>query len=43
MTNVDGNRDIALDSYPMNTLERVEVIRAVTPDMPGDAIGGCPA
>ncbi len=40
MTNVDGNRDIALDSYPMNTLERVEVIRAVTPDMPGDAIGG---
>ncbi|TVP61019.1 MAG: TonB-dependent receptor, partial [Gemmatimonadales bacterium] len=40
MTNVDGNRDIALDSYPMNTLERVEVVRAVTPDMPGDAIGG---
>lgn len=40
MTNVDGNRDIALDSYPSNTLERVEVVRAVTPDMPGDAIGG---
>jgi len=40
MTNVDGNRDIALDSYPSNTLERVEVIRALTPDMPGDAIGG---
>jgi len=40
MTNVDGNRDIALDSYPSNTLARVEVVRAVTPDMPGDAIGG---
>jgi TonB-dependent receptor len=40
MTNVDGNRDIALDSYPSNTLSRVEVVRAVTPDMPGDAIGG---
>lgn len=40
MTNVDGNRDIALDSYPANTLERVEVTRALTPDMPGDAIGG---
>jgi hypothetical protein len=40
MTNVDGDRDIALDSYPSNTLARVEVVRAVTPDMPGDAIGG---
>lgn len=40
MTNVDGDRDIALDSYPSNTLAHVEVVRAVTPDMPGDAIGG---
>jgi len=40
MTNVDGDRDIALDSYPSNTLAYVEVVRAVTPDMPGDAIGG---
>ncbi len=40
MTNVDGNRDIALDSFPANLLARVEVIKAPTPDMSADAIGG---
>lgn len=40
MTNVDGNRDIALDSFPQNMLARVEVIKASTPSMPSDAIGG---
>lgn len=40
MTNVDGNRDIALDSFPANLLARVDVIKAPTPDMTADAIGG---
>ncbi|MDO9476871.1 MAG: TonB-dependent receptor [Pseudohongiella sp.] len=40
MTNVDGNRDIALDSFPANMLARVDVIKAPTPDMSADAIGG---
>jgi TonB-dependent receptor len=40
MTNVDGNRDIALDSFPINLLGRVEVVKANTPDLPADAIGG---
>jgi TonB-dependent receptor len=40
MTNVDGNRDIALDSFPANLLARVEVIKAPTPDISADAIGG---
>jgi TonB-dependent receptor len=40
MTNVDGNRDIALDSYPANFLSRVEVAKAQLPDLPADAIGG---
>lgn len=40
MTNVDGNRDIALDSFPSNLLARVDVIKAPTPDMSADAIGG---
>jgi len=40
MTNVDGNRDIALDSFPINMLGRVEVVKANTPDLPADAIGG---
>jgi len=40
MTNVDGNRDIALDSFPFNLLSIVEVVKAPTPDMPADAIGG---
>jgi TonB-dependent receptor len=40
MTNVDGNRDIALDSFPANMLSRVEVVKSPTPDMSADAIGG---
>lgn len=40
MTNVDGNRDIALDSFPANLLARVDVIKAPTPDLSADAIGG---
>ncbi len=40
MTNVDGNRDIALDSFPANMLARVDVIKSPTPDMSADAIGG---
>lgn len=40
MTNVDGNRDVALDSFPANLLARVEVIKAPTPDISADAIGG---
>lgn len=40
MTNVDGNRNIALDTFPSNMLARVEVIKAPTPDMSADAIGG---
>src|SRR5690606_12527938 len=39
MTNVDGNRDIALDSFPSNMLARVEVVKSPTPDMSADAIG----
>lgn len=40
MTNVDGNRDIALDSFPANLLARVDVIKAPTADISADAIGG---
>lgn len=40
MTNVDGNRDIALDSFPSNMIARVAVIKTPTPDMSSDAIGG---
>lgn len=40
MTNVDGNRNIALDSFPANLLARVDVVKAPTPDMTADAIGG---
>jgi len=40
MTNVDGNRDIALDSFPSNMLGRMEVVKAQMPDIPADAIGG---
>ncbi|MCC5827148.1 TonB-dependent receptor [Alkalimonas sp.] len=40
MTNVDGNRDIALDSFPANMLARVDVIKSATADMSADAIGG---
>ncbi|MEE2001143.1 TonB-dependent receptor [Alkalimonas sp. MEB108] len=40
MTNVDGNRDIALDSFPANMLARVDVVKSATADMSADAIGG---
>lgn len=40
ITNVDGNRDVALDQFPYATLSRVEVTKALTPDLPGDGIGG---
>ncbi|WP_438483325.1 TonB-dependent receptor [Oleiharenicola lentus] len=40
MTNVDGDRNIAIDSFPANMLARVEVVKAPTPDLPADAIGG---
>jgi TonB-dependent receptor len=40
ITNVDGNRDVALDEFPYATLSRVEVTKALTPDLPGDGIGG---
>jgi TonB-dependent receptor len=35
-----GTRDIALDTIPADLLESVEVSKALTPDMDGDAIGG---
>ncbi len=35
----DG-RDIALDTIPADLLESIEVSKALTPDMDGDAIGG---
>lgn len=40
ITNVDGNRDVALDEFPYATLSRVEVTKTLTPDLPGDGIGG---
>jgi len=40
MTNVDGDRNIALDEFPANMLARVDVVKALTPDLPADAIGG---
>lgn len=35
-----GNRGIALDSVPADLISRLEVVKAVTPDMDGSAIGG---
>jgi TonB-dependent receptor len=35
-----GTRDIALDTIPADLLESIEVSKALTPDMDGDAIGG---
>ena len=35
-----GTRDIALDTIPSDLLESIEVSKALTPDMDGDAIGG---
>ncbi|MDR9453953.1 MAG: TonB-dependent receptor [Wenzhouxiangella sp.] len=36
----DGNRELPLDLVPTGSIERLEVIKVPTPDMPGDAIGG---
>lgn len=35
-----GNRGIALDSVPADLIARLEVVKAVTPDLDGNAIGG---
>jgi len=35
-----GNRGVAMDSVPANLIARLEVTKAVTPDMDGTAIGG---
>ncbi|MES2695589.1 MAG: TonB-dependent receptor [Verrucomicrobiota bacterium] len=35
-----GNRGIAMDSVPADLVARLEVTKAVTPDMDGNAIGG---
>ncbi|MBI5692490.1 MAG: TonB-dependent receptor [Verrucomicrobia bacterium] len=34
------SRDFAIDQLPADFIERIEVIKAPTPDMDGDAIGG---
>ncbi|WP_376691791.1 TonB-dependent receptor [Wenzhouxiangella sp. EGI_FJ10409] len=36
----DGNRELPLDLIPTGSVERLEVVKVPTPDMPGDAIGG---
>ncbi|MCF7689806.1 MAG: TonB-dependent receptor [Cephaloticoccus sp.] len=35
-----GNRGVAMDSVPADLISRLEVTKAVTPDMDGTAIGG---
>lgn len=35
-----GNRGIAMDSVPADLIARLEVVKAVTPDMDANAIGG---
>jgi TonB-dependent receptor len=35
-----GNRGIALDSVPADLISNIEVVKAVTPDMDANAIGG---
>ncbi|AKS41401.1 TonB-dependent receptor [Wenzhouxiangella marina] len=35
-----GNRELPLDLIPTGSVERLEVVKVPTPDMPGDAIGG---
>lgn len=39
-TSEDDTRAVPLDVIPSDSTERVRVVKAVTPDMPGDAIGG---
>ncbi|MEI9959096.1 MAG: carboxypeptidase-like regulatory domain-containing protein [Ferruginibacter sp.] len=36
----DKNRYVPMDIFPSEMLQRLEVIKALTPDMEGDAIGG---
>ncbi|MDE3144986.1 MAG: carboxypeptidase-like regulatory domain-containing protein, partial [Bacteroidota bacterium] len=36
----DKTRSIPLDIFPSDLLERLEVVKSLTPDMEGDAIGG---
>jgi Outer membrane receptor proteins, mostly Fe transport len=36
----DKNRYVPMDIFPAELMSRVEVIKALTPDMEGDAIGG---
>lgn len=36
----DKNRYVPMDIFPSDILERLEVIKSLTPDMEGDAIGG---
>ncbi|MEX6689205.1 TonB-dependent receptor [Danxiaibacter flavus] len=36
----DRSRYVALDLFPANMIERLEVYKTLTPGMPGDAIGG---
>ena len=35
-----GNRELPLDLIPTGSVDRLEVVKVPTPDMPGDAIGG---
>lgn len=35
-----GNRGVAMDSVPAELIARLEVVKAITPDMDGNAIGG---
>jgi TonB-dependent receptor len=39
-SNVVGNRSSVLDAVPSEIIQYVEVAKAITPDMEGDAIGG---
>src|ERR1700744_4915457 len=36
----DKNRYVPMDMFPSEMLQRLEVIKSLTPDMEGDAIGG---
>ena len=36
----DKNRYVPMDIFPSEMLQRLEVVKALTPDMEGDAIGG---
>ncbi|GAB1488238.1 TonB-dependent receptor [Opitutaceae bacterium] len=40
VTNSDGSRDTGVGAFPAESLNRVELMKSVTPDMEGDAIGG---